>query len=750
MSSAALPSTVALPRDVAIPLARRPDIEVIFGRNHHIRLRDPLTLRHFEMTETEFCLWNLLDGVRGFRSIREEFERRQAPLRLSRDQFDRFVALQHAQGLVISTGPGQAQALGRRQAESRRKAAWSRWLNPLAIRVAGLDPQPLLDASRDLWQLLFNRTVFGFTLAFIGGTLLFAAARANEIASRLPGLAELARPEFVVGVLILTALIKVLHELAHLCVCRTLGGECHDAGLLLLVGLPCLYCDVTDAWRFPRRRDRIAVSLAGVWIELVLASAAFWVWWRAVPGPASLAALQVMVVCSISTLAFNLNPLLKYDGYYALSDLINVPNLGERSMAALTALPRQLLGTAPVDATRSSRSILNSNAVDNWSTTLSLALFGLASLAYRTMLTAVILLTVYRISREWQVEVLGLAVVALIGSGLLAKLGMQGRSWWKSARRSPYGRIESIAALFCAMLLLALLLYPFPRYVSGSARLEPADAERLYVTAPGRLIQTTPEGSDVEPHEMIARLENPELTWALAQLEGELQLARKTAENLERRQSDDPTASRDLPTARERVRSLEQQVAVRTADISRLQIVATQAGRLWAGDYRPETPAADDELGDWTGTALSTDAIGAWLETGTVIGWVATGDEWDALADLPQSDVELIAEGAPARILIDTGGGEIVTGRVESIARLTRERTDPSSNQTTGNTRANVSATPLLPGEPAPFEVRIRLDHPPKTPVKLRSSALLRIAAGHASPLARAWRELLRVLRFDT
>ncbi len=749
MSLLAATDPAAVVPDVAIPLIRRPDVELIPRRGGGVRIRDPLTLRHFELTDSEHSLWSLLDGRRGFRQIREEFERRQAPLRLSREQFDRFVAIQHAQGLVVSTGPGQARILNRRSEESRRKAAWSRWLNPLALRCGGIDPQAALDATRGLWGLIFNQWTLFASFSFLGVTLLFAAARATEIAARLPDLAELARPEFVAGVLVMTAVVKVLHELAHLCVCRKLGGECHDAGLLFLVGLPCLYCDVSDAWRFPRRRDRIAVSLAGVWIELTLAAVAFWVWWRAVPGPVSLAALQLMVVCSVSTLAFNLNPLLKYDGYYALADLIDIPNLGERSLAALKSLPRWLTGAPPAESFGPLGRVGETNSLERWSVTAGLALFGLASLVYRTVLTAIILLTIYRVSREWRVEAIGLGLIGLVAGGVIVRTVHGGKTWWKTTARLPHRRIETGISLLLGGAVVALLLYPFPRWVSGTARLEPAHAERLYVTAPGRLILAAREGDMVRPGMEIARLDNPELAWALEQLRGELSLARTAVKTLERRQSDDPAASRDLPAARERVRSLETQVATREADVTRLRIVACQAGRLWAGEYRPHLPAEEGELTDWTATPLSPDSAGAWLETGTVIGWVATGDEWDAIADLPQSDVELIAEGARARVLVDTGGGEILAGRIESIARLTHEQTSPASVTPTGSPAPPPAGTSPT-GTPAPYEVRVRLDDRPRTPVSLRSSARLRIEAGRAAWLARAWREILRVLRFES
>lgn len=750
MSVPAATNPVALGQETAIPLVRRPDVELIPRRGGGgVRIRDPLTLRHFELTDSEHCLWSLLDGRRGFRQIRDEFERRQAPLRLSREQFDRFLALQHAQGLVVSTGPGQARILAHRSQESRRKAAWSRWLNPLALRCGGIDPQTVLDATRGLWGLVINRWTLVASLAFIGLTSLFAAARATEIAARLPGLSELSRPEFVGGVLLMTAVVKVLHELAHLCVCRKLGGECHDAGLLLLVGLPCLYCDVSDAWRFPRRRDRIAVSLAGVWIELTLAALAFWVWWRAIPGPVSLSALQVMVVCSISTLAFNLNPLLKYDGYYALADLIDVPNLGERSLAALRSLPQTLAGTSPAESFGPLGRASETNSVERWSVTAGLALFGLASLIYRAMLTVIILLTIYRVSREWRVEAIGLGVAGLVAGGMIVRTARSGGTWWKTTARLPHRRFETGVTMLLGGGILALLLFPFPRWISSTARLEPAHAERLYVTAPGRLIHSAHEGDAVQPGMEIARLDNPELAWALEQLRGELALARTAVKTLERRQSDDPAASRDLPAAQERVRSLEQQVATRETDVARLRIVASQAGRLWAGEYRPHVPAEEGQLNEWIATPLSPDSAGAWLETGTVIGWVASGENWDAIADLPQSEVELIAEGARARVLIDTGGGEILTGRIESIARLTRDR-DAARTVTPHDPSAPPNPLPAQAGEPAPYEVRVRLDDRPRTPISLRSAAQLRIEAGRAAWLARAWREILRVLRFES
>ncbi|MEZ6090966.1 MAG: hypothetical protein R3C05_23685 [Pirellulaceae bacterium] len=130
---------------------------------------------------------------------------------------------------------------------------------------------------------------------------------------------------------------KVLHELAHGIVCRRMGARCPEIGVLLLCGTPCMYCDVTECWAIPNRWHRAAVMLAGVYIEAILASVATFVWWCAEPGPVYFACLNIMLVCGVSTMLFNLNPLMRFDGYYLLCDLIDLPNLRQQASDAWRA-----------------------------------------------------------------------------------------------------------------------------------------------------------------------------------------------------------------------------------------------------------------------------------------------------------------------------------------------------------------------------------------------------------------------------
>jgi hypothetical protein len=141
---------------------------------------------------------------------------------------------------------------------------------------------------------------------------------------------------------------KVCHEFGHGLACRRFGGECHEIGVMFLVFTPCLYCNVSDSWRMPNKWHRAVIGAAGMYVELILAIFATFIWWFAEPGIVRDICLQVMLIASVSTVLFNGNPLLRFDGYYILSDLLEIPNLHQRSAKALSSLlGRYWMGLPP-------------------------------------------------------------------------------------------------------------------------------------------------------------------------------------------------------------------------------------------------------------------------------------------------------------------------------------------------------------------------------------------------------------------
>ena len=127
------------------------------------------------------------------------------------------------------------------------------------------------------------------------------------------------------------AVIKIIHEFGHGLTAKHFGGEVHEMGILFLVLTPALYCDVTDSWLLPNKWKRIWISAAGIYVECFLASIATFVWWYSTPGLLNSLAMATMFICSVNTILFNANPLLRYDGYYVMADWLEIPNLRIKS-----------------------------------------------------------------------------------------------------------------------------------------------------------------------------------------------------------------------------------------------------------------------------------------------------------------------------------------------------------------------------------------------------------------------------------
>ena len=137
---------------------------------------------------------------------------------------------------------------------------------------------------------------------------------------------------------------------------------------MFLVFVPCLYCDVSDAWLFPSRRQRILVSAAGMIVEITLASVATLLWFFSVDGPVQTICLTVMTICTVSTLLANGNPLMRYDGYFILSDLIGIPNLAGESTGLISQKVKRWLWGLPQPVTGRANTFSPVVACDLWRT----------------------------------------------------------------------------------------------------------------------------------------------------------------------------------------------------------------------------------------------------------------------------------------------------------------------------------------------------------------------------------------------
>ncbi|MGC3972201.1 MAG: hypothetical protein QM775_34130 [Pirellulales bacterium] len=464
-----------------LPLRMRPDLKISrerFGDRIYVVVKDPVGLRHYRFEEEEFAQLQLLDGHRTLEQLKSELERRFVPQQFPVEEISRFVGTLHQSSLAISDVGGQGRSLWQSARRKRRQAVLRQLRSPLSIRLPGFDPTRLLDALGPWvgWCYTKAAAMLFFVLALAAVGLV--AVHFDAMQRRLPTFHQFFTPANILLLLLLTGTIKVVHELGHGLTCRRFGAECHELGLMFLIFAPCLYCNVSDAWRLPKRQ-RIAVSTAGIIVELILASLAVFGWWFSVPGIWNQLCLGVLVVSGISTVLINGNPLLRYDGYFILADLLETPNLAEKSSAVLRQFGRRLW-------------FGDDRQVDLLVPTQGrggFALYAVASFAYRGLLVGTIFFYLLDWSRPHRLEniarTVGLLSVAGLCGGMIVRLWQVGKAL--PGRPAKIQRRFGVVTLFTALLIATILVVPLPRRVWGTLEIEPHDARQVYVDVPGRL-----------------------------------------------------------------------------------------------------------------------------------------------------------------------------------------------------------------------------------------------------------------------
>ncbi len=663
MSAVANDNLAAVERP--LPLRRRQDVSVHpqqWGETRGWVLKDPVSLRYFQLHDEEFAVWQMLDGRASLGQIQRAFAERFAPMQLQPPQIMAFLARLYQSGLVVADASGQGHQLWESHLRTRRRARWGLLTNLLAIRVASFDPEPWLRRLASKLDWLFSVWLLAACALLVMGAVLLAAVQFESLLARLPDLATFLSPGNLVWLVVALAFAKCLHELGHALTCRYFGGECHEIGILLLVFMPCLYCNVSDAWLFPNRWQRIAVSAAGIIVEIVLAAVCLILWWFTEPGLLNAILLNLVVVCSVNTLLFNGNPLLRFDGYYILADLLGVPNLGQQSRALLWG--------------RVQRWLLDHHEAEDRSLPSGrrplLACYAVASTCYRWSVVAAILFMIYRLAKTHDVELLGAAAVSFAAIGMVGVPVSQCLRFFQhpgNRQRLRRGRIR-FAILAALVVVGALMLVPLPYRIVAPAVIQPQDARRVYVTVPGRVEEAVPAGASVAAGQQLAHLVNLDLQRKVVELESQRNLQRLHLANLRTRQGEDPAAAMQIPAATADLEDLEGRLQQLQQDAQRLVLLAPEAGivipppRQLPSFYRPSV------LPDAYNTPLDARARGSYLEVGSLLCLVGDPGALEALVVIDQSQIQYVHPGQRVRLQVDASPRRIVQGRIVEFASL--------------------------------------------------------------------------------
>jgi putative peptide zinc metalloprotease protein len=643
-------------------LRKRPDLVVRSQDDGALQawiVKDPVALRYFTFTPQEYAILNWLDGTRSLEELRDDFERAFPPHRITLQHLQSFLAKLHENGLLVADGLDQGHLLLESDARQRRRERWQALMSWLAIRFRGIDPERFLN-----W--LYPKVRWSFSPWFLAGCLLLVigagtlvAVNAAEFRRQLPALHEIVSPVNVLWLMAAFAAAKVIHEFGHALTCKHYGGECHEMGVIMLVFAPSLYCNVTDSWMLQNRWQRIAVSAAGIVVEIQLAAMAVILWWYTQPGLVHNVALNIALVCSIGTILFNGNPLLRYDGYFILSDLLQMPNLWQESRNAVkTHLARWFLRGQPTlrPAPGERRGLLTA--------------YGLASAAYRVFILVAILIFLHRVLVPQGLGVLvpimaaGLALgIAVVWVRGLARFWSRPMAW----RQFKPGRVLS-AAIAAVLCVGAVLLVPLPCRIRAPGVLEPAGAHRVYVATPGRLETAAAAGQQLKTGDVIARLEDEILRREILRLSGEEKVAQIRVQNLQARLADEPDAAAQLQVAEEMLIDVREQLRQRKQDEKALTLIAPAAGLVMEPPDVSSTTSDAQNLPTWSGTPLDAENSRCYLERGTLFCLIGNPTQQEAMLFVDETDVHYVRRGQKVRLQLAMHSADVLTGQVVEIA----------------------------------------------------------------------------------
>ena len=284
-------------------------------------------------------------------------------------------------------------------------------------------------------------------------------------------------------------------------------------GIMILVLTPCLYCNVSDSWMLPNKWQRAAIGAAGIYVEVLLASICTFLWWFSEPGLFHNLCLNVMFVCSVSTVIFNANPLLRYDGYYILADLTEFPNLRQKATTILSRKPGEwCLGLEPQE----DPFLPERNQ-------LFFALYSVAAATYRWVVVMSICWFLYKLFQSYHLKLVGQLVVAGSLWGLLVMpLYQAGKFFYVPGRIDQVKKPRFYTSLgVLAAALLAFFFLPLPHSVICPLEIQARDAFPVYVDVTGKLsaIDVKP-GEQVIAGQQLAQRKNLDLDLEIAELEG--------------------------------------------------------------------------------------------------------------------------------------------------------------------------------------------------------------------------------------
>jgi len=686
-----------------IPLRKRADLVVAkidyLGVGYQV-IKDPVALKYHRLQIEQYRILELLDGKRSLEAVREELKREFPTLQITLSDIQQLITDLHKKGLVVSDRVGQGASVVRERQKTRKEKIQQTFMSLLSLRLPGWDPERTLRAMHPFVSWLFHPFIVAVCMMFVISSWLVLGANLEVFRGKLPEFQSFFGWPNLMYLWVTLGLAKIIHEFGHGISCVHYGGECHEMGVMLLVFSPCLYCDVTDSWMMKNKWHRIIIGAAGMYIEVILSGIAIYVWWLTESGMLHYLALNTFFVTTITTVIFNLNPLMRFDGYYMMSDFLEIPNLRQKSEKLLReSFSWYCLGI------ESKPDPFMPETGRAWFVT-----YAIAAWLYRWVILVSISMFLYTVLKPYDLQSIGISVMMFSMAGIVFSMFRSIYQIIATPRMEPMSKtkIAVSSLLFCGLVYLVFSI-PIPWYHEAPCFLEPQDVVMLPAPVNGVVLDPeeyrqryeelekvqnwgrnrgvplpqpgdrntlmidpskldtlkglpTPDeyahirrnGEKVEAGDVIVILESPEDMRRHDELVQHVQnWVFRTQEVGQYNTNEDPAGE---GVAIAEALELEQQIQ-KTVRLNLQRVVkATISGVLIAAKRVPEPPRNEVDkmkLGRWTGTPLDPENAGCLIEAGQEIASIAPSEKLHAVLYVDQGDRDDLEDEMPLEIKLD-------------------------------------------------------------------------------------------------
>lgn len=471
-------------------------------------LQDHAGGRSHRLAPAAYRIVGLMDGVRNVQKLWDITNEQAGDEAPTQDEVIRLLGQLHAADALICDVPPDSLELFRRFQRHERMRWKQRLWTPLAVRIPLLDPDRFLERTLPLVKPLFSPWGAILWLAIVATGTVLAGVHWTELTENIVDRAL--TPQNLLLLWVTYPVVKALHELGHGYAVKISGGEVHEIGIMFLVLIPVPYVDASASSGFRDKYKRMTVGAIGIAVELFLGSLALFVWLNAEPGAVHAVAYNIMLISGISTLLFNGNPLLRFDGYYVLADALEIPNLGSRSTKYLGYLVQRYAFRV-----RDAESPSNTQGEKFW-----FVVYGVAAFIYRLFILFVIILY---IGGKFFVVGIALAIWATI-TQVFIPVGKTMKFLFTSPRlRRKRGLALAVTALAVGAMGVLLFAVPAPLWTRAEGIVWPSEKSNVRIGADGFIVRVLEAGgSEVQAGQPLIEAEDPFLEARAKVLEARL------------------------------------------------------------------------------------------------------------------------------------------------------------------------------------------------------------------------------------